>query len=111
MKDRVLGLLSIIRKANKMTFAKDILDGFKYGKIHYVFVATDASDKTKERFLKKCAYYKCHTNLHYKSEDLSKAIGRQNIMTIGITDRGFAKAIIEKEGGEYGQTSKTETKQ
>ncbi len=107
MKDKILGLLSIIRKANKLCYAKDILDSFKYGKIRYVFIASDASDKTKERYIKKCVYYDCPYNLKYTSEEISRAIGKSGIMTIGVTDNGFADALKKREGGEEnGQTSK-----
>lgn len=105
MVDKVLSLLSLIRKANKMFLAKDILDNFRYGSVHYVFIASDASAKTKERYLKKCRYYDCPYCLDYDSESLSKAIGKYNVMTIGINDKGFAKLIMEKEGGkDHGKT-------
>ena len=97
MPDKVLALLSLIRKANKLILSKEILYSFRYKKVHYVFIASDASDKTKERYLKKCSYYAVPVNMTYDSETLSKAIGKHNIMTIGITDKGFAEALIKKE--------------
>lgn len=107
MRDKVLGLLSISRKANKLCYAKDILDSFKYNKVHYVFIASDASDKTKERYIKKCLYYDRPYTVKYTSEEISTAIGKVGVMTIGIKDIGLANAIEDKEGGEEnGQTSK-----
>ena len=97
MSDKVLALLSLIRKANKLILSKEILDSFRYGKIHYVFIASDASEKTKSRYQKKCSYYDVPCNMTYDSETLSKAIGKYGIMTIGITDQGFARLLIKKE--------------
>ena len=97
MRDKVLALLSLIRKANKLILSKEILNSFRYHKVHYVFIASDASDKTKERYLKKCSYYNVPCNMTYDSEALSRAIGKQNVMTIGITDKGFADTLRKKE--------------
>ncbi len=97
MPDKVLALLSLIRKANKLVLAKEILKSFRYGKIYYVFIASDASDKTKERYRKKCSYYGVPCDMSYDSASLSRAIGKYGIMTIGITDKGFARTLIEKE--------------
>ena len=76
-----------------------------------MFVASDASLKTRERYLKKCHYYHINYSLDFNTDELSAALGRSHIKTIGITDLGFAKAIIkELEGGcNYGETNKEET--
>lgn len=63
-------------------------------KVRFVFIASDASDKTKERYIKKCYYYKIPCNTSYMSSEISLAIGKNHIMAIGITDEGFAKSLI-----------------
>ncbi len=97
MADKVLALLSLIRKANKLVLSKEILNSFRYGKIHYVFIASDASEKTKERYYKKCSYYDVPVDMRYDSDSLSRAIGKIGVMTIGITDKGFARLIKKEE--------------
>ena len=102
MLDKKLALLSIIRKANKLLLSKDILYSFKKGIIYYVFIASDASEKTKLRYIRKCEYYHVPYDTDHTSEDISRAIGKLNVMTIGITDKGFADTLIKKGGEENG---------
>ena len=47
----ILNILGLAYKANKVILGKDCLNDFS--KIKYLFIASDASTKTKERFLKK----------------------------------------------------------
>ncbi len=104
MRDKVLSLLGIARRADKMVFGEAILEQFKDKNIKYVFIASDASVKTKERYLKKCRYYQVPFSLNYDAGQLDKAIGRANIKTIGITDEGFAKKFILEGGVNNGET-------
>lgn len=93
--DKILQLLGLIYKAKKMVISEDeVLDHLST--IRYMFIANDISTKSKERFLKKCSYYKIDYSDKYSSEDLSKSIGKDNVKVIGITDKGFVKSIKEK---------------
>lgn len=104
MRDKVLSLLGIARRANKTVFGEVILERFKDREIKYVFIADDASDKTKDRYLKKCRYYQVAYCLDYDTDQLDRAIGRTNVKTIGITDEGFAKKFILEGGVNNGET-------
>ena len=53
--DRILSLLGLAQKAHKLIFGENILTDIK--KCQYLFIACDASEKTKERYIKKCNYY------------------------------------------------------
>jgi len=64
--------------------------------LHYLFIASDISSKQKERYSKKCYFYKLEYNNLYTSEELSKAIGKTNVKVIGIIDIGFADSIKNK---------------
>ena len=99
MKDKIINLLGLIRRANKMVMGETILEYFAKGKIHYVIIASDASDKTKERYLKKCDYYHIAYETSLSSDDLAHAVGRNNVKTIGITDEGFAKSLLKIREG------------
>ena len=111
MKNKVISLFGLIRIANRLVLGDTLLESFSKGNIHFVFVASDASLKTRERYLKKCHYYHINYSLDFNTDELSAALGRSHVKTIGITDLGFAKAIIkELEGGcNYGETNKEET--
>ena len=100
MKNKIINLLGLIRRANKMVMGETILEYFSKGKIHFLFIATDASEKTKERYLKKCDYYNISYDMSLSSAELAQAIGRNNVKTIGVTDEGFAKSLLKIKEGE-----------
>ena len=53
---KVLSLLGIIKRAGKLVYGEMVLD--KIRSVRFLFIASDASAKTKERYYKKCWYYK-----------------------------------------------------
>ena len=92
--DNILSLLGLAYRAKKMYLGEANLENIK--KIYYLFIAKDASDKTKERYLKKCSYYNIPYNMNYSYEQLSQAIGKRNVKIIGINDKGFGSSILKK---------------
>ena len=92
--DSVLSLLGLIYRAKKMYLGETNLDNIK--SVQYLFIASDTSLKSKERYLKKCAYYNIPYNTNYSQEQLSSAIGKTNVKVIGINDSGFTKSILNK---------------
>ena len=92
--DKVLSLLGLIYRARKMLLGEDVLNNLEAIKL--IIIASDISDKSKIRYVKKCEYYKIQYIDRYNSEELSKAIGKNNIKVIGITDEGFKKSLLEK---------------
>ena len=63
--DRVLSLLGLAYRANKIKFGETVLENIKT--CQYLFIADDASDKTKERYIKKCDYYNIPYTTTYSS--------------------------------------------
>ena len=92
--DNILSLIGLVYRAKKIYLGKQNLDNLK--DIKYMFIASDASDKTKERFIRKCNYYYIEYCLDFDGEQLSKAIGKNNVKIIGIHDEAFKKLIKDK---------------
>ena len=92
--DSILSLLGLVYRANKMYLGENNLNNIK--NVKYLFIAYDASDKTKERYLKKCSYYSIPYTLNYSGQELSGAIGKNNVKVIGVIDSGFTKTILNK---------------
>jgi len=95
--DNVLSLLGLMFKAKKLLIGEDVLDNMN--KVVYLFIASDASDKTKERLLKKCYFYKIDYFDKFSSEEISKAIGKKNIKVLGLIDDGFKISFLKHIGG------------
>lgn len=92
--DDVLNLLGLVYRAKKIILGEEILNRFKDVKL--LFLASDISIKSKERFEKKCHYYQVEYIDKYDSDQLSNALGKNNIKAIGIIDAGFKKSILKK---------------
>ena len=89
--DKTLSLIGLAYRANKVYLGEQCLEHIR--ELHFLFIAADASVKTRERYLKKCRYYHLDHCLDYSAKEISKALGRNNIRIIGISDEGFSRSI------------------
>lgn len=99
---KILGLIGFAARARKICFGADSVElEIKKRKVYLVIVATDASDRSKEKFEKMCEQYKVPIMIEGEIEILSQAIGKSNKAIIGIKDRNLANGIQKiKNGGE-----------
>lgn len=99
MKDKVLNLLGLATRARKIVSGEDtVVDAMRQKKAKIVFVASDASEKTIDKFKTKCFYYNVELNLEFNSDELSKSIGKSRKI-LAIIDDGFYKSIKLSLGG------------
>ena len=63
-----------------------------------VFVASDASERTKKQFSDKCDFYKRrYVLLPITSAEFAAAIGRDGLLAVGaVSDASLENAIISK---------------
>lgn len=92
--DNILTLLGLVYKAKKLVLGEEALNRMKDVKL--LLIASDISEKSKERYLKKCYFYNVEYIDIFSAEELTNALGKTNVKVIGITDKGFAKSIISK---------------
>ena len=96
--DKVLNAIGLAYRAKKVVLGEEVLN--RIDKVRLIFLASDISEKSRIRFEKKCHFYSIEHIDSYSGEQLSYALGKNNIKVIGITDEGFMKMItknIEKE--------------
>ncbi len=86
-----IGLCS--RAGGLITGEEFVLEAIKKQSVLLVFLANDASDNTTKRIKDKTNTYNVDINIDFSTEELSKAIGKENRKVIGITDKGFAKLL------------------
>ena len=99
---KILGLIGLAAKARKVCFGADsVEEQIKNKKVYLVVVATDSSERTKEKFKKLCKENKINIIIDEKIETLSKAIGKSNKAIIGVEEKNIAKEIVKiNNGGE-----------
>ena len=110
MKNKVLTLIGFAKKCGKAFSGEEItLEKIKSKKAKIVFIASDASGNTAKRLRDKANYRGIVICDIFSRDELGKAIGEQERVSICINDKGFAKAIMELLGGEnYGENKSIE---
>ena len=99
---RILGLIGLAAKARKICFGADsVEEQIKKRKVFLIIVATNSSDRTKEKFIKLSEEYQIPIIIQSEIELLSKAIGKSNKAIIGIEEKNIANEIEKiNNGGE-----------
>ncbi len=93
MRQKVLNLLGIASRAGCIVTGEDnVAMALSKNKLKIVFVAKDASNRTIDKFDKKCYFYKVVCNLDFSSEELSSALGKPRKI-VGLSDQGFYAAL------------------
>lgn len=89
-----LGILGIACRANKLIFGTEqVINNIRKNKIYLVLLAKDSSENTKKKITDKCKYYNILLNIEFTNEQLNKAIGKQNVMVVGVTDINFTNGL------------------
>lgn len=99
---KILGLIGLSARARKICFGADsVEEHVKKKKVKLILVATDSSERTKEKFKKISDENKIPIIITGEIETLSKAIGKSNKAIIGIEDINLANEIQKiNNGGE-----------
>ena len=96
MERKLLSMLSLAQRAGKILTGSDTVEeAIKKGDALFVIIAENASENTKKKFKNKCDYYKVSYTIKGKSEEISKAIGKENRNVVAICDENFANRIHE----------------
>jgi len=67
--------------------------GIRRGKVRLLLVGESMSDGSKRSFARLCE--RCGVEMIETPQPIGKAIGRADVMVIGITDQGFATTIVK----------------
>lgn len=92
--DRMLTTLGLAYRAKKTVLGEEVLN--QISNIKLMFIASDISEKSRERFEKKCSFYNIEHIDELNSEQISNCLGKNNVKVIGIIDEGFKKSLLNK---------------
>ena len=90
-----LNTLGLAYRARKAVLGEEVLN--RIDKVKLLFIASDISEKNRERYEKKCHYYKIDHIDEYSGEQLSSALGKNNVKVVGILDKGFKDALLKNK--------------
>ena len=92
-----MGLIGLSMRAGKIVFGTEaVTEAIERRKIKLVIVAEDAADRTIEKFERISEEYNIKCIKFGESENLSKAIGKENKVVIGIKDKNIAEQIVKR---------------
>ncbi|HBT49378.1 MAG: Ribosomal protein HS6-type [Caldanaerobacter subterraneus] len=102
--DRFHSILGLAKKAGKLVSGSYSVEKYlKTRKVFLVVIAEDFSKRSSEKFIKLCEDKKVPYLVYSNKRDLGRAIGREIVGIIAITDEGFMKLLKEAAKGEnYG---------
>ncbi len=84
--------LGLAYVAGKLIVGSDLtVKAIQTDKAKLVILASDASDNTTKKIMDKTKYYGITCVNTFDSKTISKAIGKNNIKVVAITEEGFAK--------------------
>ncbi len=89
-----LKTLGLAYRARKTVLGEEVLN--RISNVKLLLIASDISEKSRERYEKKCYYYGIDCIDDYSSTELSQALGKNNVKAIGILDEGFKDALLKK---------------
>jgi ribosomal protein L7Ae-like RNA K-turn-binding protein len=88
------------RAGRAMTGTAACEEGIKQGKIKLLLMQHKLSEGTVEHFTQLCDRFGVQTKM--MEDDIGRAIGRPEIMLIGVTDQGLADAAMNIIDGVKG---------
>ncbi|WEV40801.1 ribosomal L7Ae/L30e/S12e/Gadd45 family protein [Lactobacillus sp. ESL0684] len=95
-KQQALNLLGLAQKAGKIISGFDLVSaGLTAKQVKIVILANDSHDDTREKITRNAVQNQVDVISSFTSMELSQAIGK-NRKVLGLTDRGFSRALVQK---------------
>ena len=96
MTDRIFSLLSLCRKAGKVSSGEfAVEEDLKRRRAKLVILSEEASENTKKKFRNMCDYRKVPCILYGGKEQLGHCIGCGERAVACVTDEGFAGKLLQ----------------
>ena len=92
--DKTLSNLGLAYRAKKIVLGEEVLN--QISDVKLIVIASDISDKSRQRFIKKCDFYNIEYIDSFTGQEISNALGKNNIKVVGIIDEGFKKSLLNK---------------
>ena len=93
----VLTLLGFARKSGNLLMGETLCEqGLSTKKVSLVLIATDMNEKTKNKFKEICDRQSVPYRELLSKEQMSGAVGKSNYGLVGIANKKFSRALIER---------------
>ena len=94
LKNKFFTMLGFAQKSGNTIMGDDLVEAALNKKaISLIIISSDASDSTKEKYIKLCENLNIKIIIDFSREDLSSAIGKFNRTLIGIKNKKFSREL------------------
>lgn len=95
--EKLKGMLGFAKRAGKLSFGYDaVVKDIKGGKVKAVIISCDAAKRTASNIKEVCENAGVSSAvLPFDKEVLGRSIGRDGVAVAAVTDKSFAKRILE----------------
>ena len=80
-------------KSGNIIYGENLIEDIRKNKVYTVIISTDMGETSKKKIIDKCTFYQVPYFIILDKKSLSKAVGKENISSIGIKSIGGAKKI------------------
>ena len=92
-KQKFLSGLGLAKRAGKCVTGDGLMPGIQSGKVPFVVVADDMSQRSRKQYVDKCQTAGAVLVEGLSIVEISQAIGMNNRVAVGIQDAGFIKLL------------------
>ena len=97
MTDRILSMLGLAHRAGKVQIGAFLTErAIADGSCELIVLAEDAAPNNRKKFSNSAKYERIPLLIYGTKEMIAQALGRENTVVAGVTDKNFAKGIMEK---------------
>lgn len=97
MNPDIRSYLGLAQKAFSLVIGDTLIDAIRKKKVYLVILAQDASLKRIKTITDKCSFYKIPVVMVPEAVELSKAIGKEYVVAVGVANQGIATLIANKK--------------
>lgn len=93
----MINTIGLAYRARKVAVGTEMtIDRMRKHALHLVVLATDCSHTTKKKIYDKAKTYGVEVLEVLSSDEISRALGKDDIKVIGISDRGFSQLLMNQ---------------
>ncbi len=95
--DKILSMIGLARRAGAAQIGAFLTErSIREGSCELIILATDTARNNTKKFLNASKSYEIPLIVYSTKEDMSQALGKENVVVVGISDKNFAKGITDK---------------
>lgn len=95
--DKVLSMIGMARRAGAAQTGAFLTErSIREGTCELIILASDTAQNNAKKFVNSSKYYNIPLIEYSTKAELSHALGKENVVVVGISDKNFAKGIMSK---------------